>query len=97
MEPLLRNDVAASLRQDYIDFVTALMLISIQSTHRRAEAFAVAKLIGRHVMAPLSPAWGVKTAIRAPVSGHIRHFIRCDLLAQDSNEAKFTVLFSLGF
>lgn len=58
MEPLRRNDVAGPRRQDFIDSVTALIVIPIQSTRRRAEAFAVAKLIGRRVMAPLGPAGG---------------------------------------
>lgn len=70
MEPLLCNDVAASRRRDYVDFVTALVLISIQSTRRCAEAFAVAKLIGRRVVAPLGPAWGVKTAQGTCVGTH---------------------------
>lgn len=46
MEPLRRNDVAGPRRQDFIDSVTALILIPIQSTRRRAEAFAVAKIDG---------------------------------------------------
>lgn len=58
MEPLRPNDVAAPCRQDFIDSVTALILIPIQSAHRCAEAFAVTKLIGRRVMAPLGPAEG---------------------------------------
>lgn len=58
MEPLRRNDVAGPRRQDFIDSVTALILIPIQSTRRRAEAFAVAKLMGRRVYGSSGSSWG---------------------------------------
>lgn len=60
MEPLRRNDVAGPRRQDFIDSVTALILIPIQSTRRRAEAFAVAKLMGRRVYGSSGSSWGTK-------------------------------------
>lgn len=41
MEPLRRNDVAGPRRQDFIDSVTALIVIPIQSTRRRAEALGI--------------------------------------------------------